>query len=201
MRKAMLDLLWDRTRRLATTTSPRRRSSPRQHWYQPNHPLALDDLLASSYTYAEAASYRGDVSGVRRQVAPALSEDGATSNPGYPFPLLVVAARTEATLGSSRFQLVAPEADFLPTWTTSDNPVDISAAWPVASTGCAVHMAPGLGSADEASVSPSGLVEHLASVVHSSQPSQQTSRQPHGSVLLSEPGRQQALAELTALAG
>jgi hypothetical protein len=96
VRKAMLDLLWDRTRRLATTTSPRRRSSPRQHRYQPNHPLALDDLLASSCTYAEAASYRSDVSEVRRQVAPALSEDGATSNPGYPFPLLVVAARTEA---------------------------------------------------------------------------------------------------------
>lgn len=56
----------------------------------------LEDLLASSYTYGEAASYRGDVDEVRRHVRPVLTEDGMTTNPGYLLPLLEMTARTEA---------------------------------------------------------------------------------------------------------
>ena len=56
----------------------------------------LGDLLASSYTYGEAASYRGDVDEVRCQVRPVLIEDEMTTNPGYLLPLLEMTARSEA---------------------------------------------------------------------------------------------------------
>ena len=62
-------------------------------------PLAdrgLEDLLASSYTYGEAASYRGAIDEVRHQVRPVLCEDGTTTNPGYLLPLLEMTARAEA---------------------------------------------------------------------------------------------------------
>ena len=58
----------------------------------------FDDVLASTYTYADIAARSGDLVTARARVRSVAADDRIDSSNGYLFPLLMVAARTEADL-------------------------------------------------------------------------------------------------------
>jgi len=68
----------------------------------------LDDMLASTYTYADIDAHSGDLLTARARVRSVAGDDRIVGNNGYLFPLLMVAARTEADL-SVRGDDPAPE--------------------------------------------------------------------------------------------